>query len=518
MSVYNILIVDDDETHLEKIKSMIDEGLRSMRSMLGLLSEDEVKTDIESDAGKAVSSIEAGLYFPYNIIISDIFMPLDGSKFPCVEGGAKRIYQAIKKTNLQDDIILVVITNRDSEATPHFREILREQRTLSNPWMVYIAKPEVTPGPNLEERLLDDNTWTYSICRAIAKYRDKEWRKYFIKSTLYDIVGSSVALMEAKVKAEQFAEQRVIMLTGETGTGKELIAQAIHRNSTRKNRKYVAINCNAYPEGVIDSELFGHVKGAFTGAGSDRPSIFEQSNDGTVFIDEFGANLHYVSLLDEKLRRLIQFGEYEKIGGTRTYKFKGTIIFGGSNLAHLIPDREISRDLYRRIKSYRIDLPPLRERKPDIIPLAEFFLKKYSADPKTLSKQATEILTSYNWPGNVGELEELMEKFATTLMKDVVDVKDLQRELEISSPQIPPDKVCSPITKEVLITVMNMPHVNGVLWKAAHELYPDYLIEACISWKHADVSKLIKRFSNEDSTFLSKIPYSPKGGRPSHKS
>jgi DNA-binding NtrC family response regulator len=203
-----------------------------------------------------------------------------------------------------------------------------------------------------------------------------------------------------------------VLIQGETGTGKELIAKAIHFNSTRKEQKLVSINCGAIPENLLESELFGHVKGAFTGAVQTRIGRFEQANGGTIFLDEIG---NMPVALQVKLLRVLQEREFERVGGNSTVKVDVRIIAAtSSNLEQMVKDATFREDLYYRLNVIPIDLPPLRERREDIPLLVQKFIEHFCSthklDLKTVSPQVMKALMSYDWPGNVRQLENLVER------------------------------------------------------------------------------------------------------------
>jgi DNA-binding NtrC family response regulator len=203
-----------------------------------------------------------------------------------------------------------------------------------------------------------------------------------------------------------------ILIQGETGTGKELIAKAIHFNSPRKDQKLVSINCGAIPENLLESELFGHVKGAFTGAVQTRIGRFEQANGGTIFLDEIG---NMPVTLQVKLLRVLQEREFERVGGNSTVKVDVRIIAAtSSNLEQMVKDGTFREDLYYRLNVIPINLPPLRERREDIPLLVhkfvEHFCEAHKLDLKTVSPQVMKGLMSYDWPGNVRQLENLVER------------------------------------------------------------------------------------------------------------
>jgi two-component system response regulator AtoC len=224
-----------------------------------------------------------------------------------------------------------------------------------------------------------------------------------------------------------------VLIQGETGTGKELIAKAIHFNSPRKDQKLVSINCGAIPENLLESELFGHVKGAFTGAVQTRIGRFEQANGGTIFLDEIG---NMPVTLQMKLLRVLQEREFERVGGNNTVKVDVRIMAAtSSNLEQMVKDGTFREDLYYRLNVIPINLPPLRERREDIPLLVqkfvEHFCETHKLDLKTLSPQVTKALMAFDWPGNVRQLENIVERMvALTANRTAILPADLPEEIQ----------------------------------------------------------------------------------------
>ena len=227
-----------------------------------------------------------------------------------------------------------------------------------------------------------------------------------------------------------------VLITGETGTGKELIASNIHFNSLRRRRAFVKVNCAALPETLLESELFGHEKGAFTGAYRRRTGRFEQANGGTLFLDEIGD----MSLpIQAKVLRVIQEKDFERLGGEQTIKVDVSLIVATNrDLRTLIKEKKFREDLYYRINVVHLHLPPLRERHEDIPLLADFFLNKFSKQfskpVKSFSPRVTKMLLNYPWPGNIRELENIIERAVLLAEGTIIHRKDLAIEHEISHP------------------------------------------------------------------------------------
>jgi len=224
-----------------------------------------------------------------------------------------------------------------------------------------------------------------------------------------------------------------ILIQGETGTGKELIAKAIHFNSPRKDQKMVSINCGALPENLLESELFGHVKGAFTGAVQTRIGRFEQANNGTIFLDEIGT---MPQPLQVKLLRVLQEREFERVGANNSIKVDVRIIAAtSSHLGQMVKDGTFREDLYYRLNVIPIEMPPLRERREDIPLLIQRFIsqfcERHKLALKTVSPQVIKALMAYEWPGNVRQLENIVERMvALTGNRTAIMPSDLPAEVQ----------------------------------------------------------------------------------------
>jgi DNA-binding NtrC family response regulator len=227
------------------------------------------------------------------------------------------------------------------------------------------------------------------------------------------IVGASGALQQVLDIVRKVAKSNTtVLIRGETGTGKELIAGAIHHNSLRSTRNFVKVNCAALQENLLESELFGHEKGAFTGADKQRIGRFEQADGGTLFLDEIG---DMSANTQAKILRVLQEHEFERLGGTRTLRVDARVITATNrNLATMVAAGEFREDLFYRLNVVSIDMPPLRERKEDIPALAAFFIRRFSGELKKkvdgLQPDALKLLVRYNWPGNIRELENSIER------------------------------------------------------------------------------------------------------------
>jgi two-component system, NtrC family, response regulator AtoC len=227
------------------------------------------------------------------------------------------------------------------------------------------------------------------------------------------IVGSSEALERVLDMVKKVAKSNTtVLIRGETGTGKELIAGAIHHNSLRTSRNFVKVNCAALQENLLESELFGHEKGAFTGADKQRIGRFEQADGGTLFLDEIG---DMSPSTQAKILRVLQEHEFERLGGTRTLRVDVRLIAATNrDLSSMVQAGRFRDDLYYRLNVVSIEMPPLRERKDDIVPLANFFIRRFAGELKKktegIEPDAQKLLMRYNWPGNIRELENTIER------------------------------------------------------------------------------------------------------------
>ncbi len=266
--------------------------------------------------------------------------------------------------------------------------------------------------------LLDEN-------RSLRKLADAGLR-------FESLVGCSQKMREVFELALQVSRRdSTVLLTGESGTGKELLARAIHQNSLRVGKPFVTINCGAIPEALVESELFGHRKGSFTGAISDRVGKFEAANEGTVFLDEIA---ELKPDLQVRLLRVLQEREIDKVGHSQPIKINVRILAATNrDLRKLIEDARFREDLFYRLSVVTIHIPPLRERREDIPLLVDHFLQKwcsrYALRPISITPQALEILACYNWPGNVRELENVIERLAVLNKGEAIQAEHLPPEM-----------------------------------------------------------------------------------------
>ena len=365
-----ILVVDDE---------------RSMRELLAIVLRREGYDVLLAESGKsAIATLEKE---PVDILISDIKMPdLSGVE---VLRAAKRVDQ---------DILGIMITAFASTETAVEAMRLGACDYLSKPFDVDLLRMKVRE--KIENRQLRQEN-------VLLK------RTLGVSHQFANIVGRSEAMIDVFKMIETVARTNsTILLTGESGTGKGLVAQAIHFHSLRRDRPTVAVNCGALPEALLESELFGHMRGAFTGADANKKGLIEVADRGTVFLDEIG---EMNAVMQVKLLRVLQERKFRRVGGLEEMQADIRVIAAtNQDLAKLVAEGRFREDLFYRINVIGIHLPPLRERRDDIPIIAEHFLAKFNEQMgksiTAISRDALELMQRYDWPGNIRELENTIER------------------------------------------------------------------------------------------------------------
>jgi len=301
--------------------------------------------------------------------------------------------------------------------------------TVENGMLVHTwgIQRDITEKVKMEKaRLESEEELRHTVCALsqvtaeleLAKEKLAEEKLYLEESIdtelgFGEIIGHSSALKEVMQKVARVApSDATVLLLGETGTGKELVARAIHRQSKREGKSFIKMNCAAIPSGLLESELFGHEKGAFTGAIARKLGRLELADKGTLFLDEIG---EIPLSLQPKLLRVLQDLEFERLGGIQTLKVNFRLLAATNrDLFHSMQKREFRSDLYYRLNVFPILIPPLRERREDIRPLVEHFVRKFSLQMKksitSIPSRAMELLVRWEWPGNIRELENFVER------------------------------------------------------------------------------------------------------------
>src|SRR5205809_1571743 len=253
------------------------------------------------------------------------------------------------------------------------------------------------------------------------------------KSAHAQLVGVSRQIVELRQEIERVARSDAkILITGESGVGKEVVASCIHSNSPRANLSFIAVNCGGLPETLLESELFGHVRGSFTGAYRDKPGKLELAHDGTVFLDEIG---EMTLRMQGLLLRFLETGELQKVGADGGGRLVNVRIIAATNrnLRDLIAQGAFREDLFYRLNVIHLEVPPLRERRDDIAVLVEYFVQLFARDSgcaiKGITPEAMHILSRYSWPGNVRQLANVVERLAITGRDTAATVDDLPAEV-----------------------------------------------------------------------------------------
>ncbi len=297
-----------------------------------------------------------------------------------------------------------------------------------------------------------------SLLGEVQRLREEVKGKFSVEGIVY---ASPLIQNVLELVRKVAATDATVLVQGESGTGKELVARAIHEKSPRRSGAFVAINCGALPEGLLESELFGHVKGSFTGADRNKRGLFEEASGGTLFLDEISET---TPALQVKLLRALQEGEVRRVGDNHPIKVSGRLITAtNKDLAKLVAAGKFREDLYYRLKVFPIVIPPLRDRTEDIMPLAEHFLRKargkIGGKAARFSPDAAEALKAYTWPGNVRELEHAVERIMIMASGAVVTKPDLPPEF---FPAGAAQTKASP-TPAATLEEMEKQHILGVL-------------------------------------------------------
>lgn len=312
----------------------------------------------------------------------------------------------------------------------------------------------------------------------------------------YEIIGSSPPIKELKHQIRIAAPTSGwVLITGENGTGKELVARSIHRQSKRAKKPFIEVNCAAIPEDLIESELFGHEKGSFTGATAKRKGKFDQAHEGTLFLDEIGD----MSLKTQaKVLRILQERKFERVGGEKTIEVDVRVIAAtNKNLEEEIKQGTFREDLYYRLNVLPFHVPPLRERYQDIPVLAQHFLESYchkeSVEAKHLSKEVLKALSAYKWPGNVRELKNIIERLAIMTQEDIIEISALPAEIK------------SAVNTEEDNTTSNIIFPDFSDLKEAREHFEKEFIRSKLIENNWNVSKTAEEIGLERSNLHRKI-------------
>jgi len=430
-----ILVADDEPSHRQMIEAV-------------LAAEGYEVTQAE-DGQAAISAIEDRFY---DLVIMDIRMPnVDG-------------IQALQKIKqISPDIPVIIMTAYASVGTA--------VDALKSSAYDYLIKP------------LDIEELKILVAKALHHHQ-LEQENIYLKERLNDrfdfsnIIGHSPAMKKLfETMALVAPSEATVIIVGESGTGKELIANAIHQNSPRKDFPFIKVNCAALPETLLESELFGHEKGAFTGAIARKQGRFQLAHNSSIFLDEIA---EMAPATQAKILRVLQEREFEPVGGTQTIKVDTRVIVAtNKNLEKEIQEGRFREDLYYRLNVITVEVPPLRRRREDIPLLADFFLKHYAEKNRRLIKgftpRATDLLMRYDWPGNVRELENIIERAVIMARGEMItplefpfDLQDLDVELKESRIDLTPGRSLKEVEKVLILRTLeeargNRTHAAGIL-------------------------------------------------------
>jgi len=445
---------------------LVDDEPGSRESLSLLLGHEGYLVDNASDGEKAIRLFSKN---KYDVIITDLFLP-----------GASGIdiLKHVKEHPLPCSVILITGNATAETAVEAMKEGAFD----------YIIKPvnfeklKVLVEKAVEKtRLVAENIYLRQQLRGKYKFDN--------------IIGNSPAIQPVFSRMEKILHtDSTVLILGESGTGKELVARAIHFNGSRKDKPFIAINCGAIPAELLESELFGHVRGSFTGAVADKPGKFELANHGTIFLDEIGTMpLH----LQMKLLRVLQEQEVERVGSIRKTKLDVRVISAtNSDLDERVRRAEFREDLFYRLNVIPIHLPPLRERHEDIALLARHFLRKICTDMRhpicELTPDALIAMESYNWPGNVREMENVIERVVALTDGNVIDRQDL------------PPQIAGTLNENGLLPALHIPEEGLDLTETMAHL-ERHLIQQAMERSHSIKARAASLLNINRTTLVEKI-------------
>jgi two-component system response regulator PilR (NtrC family) len=443
-----------------KDKILVADDEQSMREFLDIMLKKEgYRVSLAANGEEVVKLVEKDIF---DLVLMDIRMPrLDG-------------ISALKKIKaISPEITVIMITAYASADTAI--------KAMKEGAYDYITKPF-----KVEEIKL--------IIKNALEKKNLQKENILLRQVVRDryhfenIIGQSSKILDLYKLLEKVAPTKTnILVTGESGTGKELVAKAIHYNSPRREKPFVTLNCGAIPEALIESELFGHMKGAFTDAIATKKGLFEVADEGTIFLDEIS---ELPLLMQVKLLRILQDREFKRVGGTEDIRVDVRIISAtNKDLEEAVREKRFREDLFYRLNVIQIKLPPLRERREDIPSLAMHFLKKYSEELNkniaTISPESHRLLLNYGYPGNVRELQNIIERAVAlestkeltvqnlgSYLNEQFPIKKGPFDLEIPSEGIDLEKIVEDIEKTLLLKALD--RTKGIKKRAAELLHINF--------------------------------------------
>ncbi|HOU52681.1 MAG TPA: sigma-54 dependent transcriptional regulator [Myxococcota bacterium] len=381
----SVLVVDDDGAALESIQEILQ---REEYQVVAARSAEEALERLRTD--------------DFGVVLTDLRMPgMDGMD----------LLRTIKALRPETEVVIMTAFGTIERAVEAMREGAYDfvTKPLKRPLLVRSV------GRALEKASLQaENQQLRAELDAISGERT--------------LIGTSPAMRKVLDTLNQVAPANTtVLILGESGTGKELAARAIHQRSRRSRGPFVALNCAAIPVTLLESELFGHERGAFTGAFARREGRFQMAHGGTLFLDEVG---ELDPMIQAKLLRVLQEGEFERLGGTQTLRADVRVLASTNrNLLEMVREGRFREDLYYRLNVIQLTMPPLRERLEDVPLLAQHFLARYASrnqkDVRSISREAMDVLTTHDWPGNVRELENTVEHAVVLCRGDTIRLEDL---------------------------------------------------------------------------------------------
>lgn len=418
-----ILVIEDDEEMLENYSR--------------LLKRMDYECIMEKDSVKAAEELSR---LSPDVILTDLRMP-GKSGFD--------ILSASKELNPDMPVILITAYANISTAVEAVKQGAFD----------FIAKPFTSEQLRIAiERAMRQKTLTDE---------NKQLKEQLKASSMIDeIIGKSPAIQEVIEVIKRVSQTDAnILITGESGTGKELVAKAIHARSLRKPEPFIPVDCAALPENLLESELFGYEKGAFTGANTSKPGLFETAHGGTLFLDEIG---EIPMTMQAKLLRAIQERQVRRLGSNKFISIDVRIISATNReIKKSVQEKTFREDLYYRLNVIQISVPPLRERRGDIPVLALHFMDRFAAlnkkDIRSISPDAMGVMENYSWPGNVRELQNIMERAVVLCDADKITIEDLPKEVCMAPPPLPVENLLYKDAKEAWLAAFEKNYLSSLL-------------------------------------------------------
>lgn len=459
-----ILIVDDEARILLLLQSLLKaNGYEVATAKDGIQALDLLKKDT------------------FDVVISDLRMsPMDGMT----------LFREIRTINPTIPVILLTA----------YASVETAIDAMKSGAFDYLTKPfkvdeMLATIRRAEEHLKNNSSATVADPNAPLRYQFE------------NLIATNGAMLQVCEMIQRVAPTAAtVLINGESGTGKEVIARTIHNTSLRKDKPWVAVNCAALPENLLESEMFGHVKGAFTGAFADKEGLFETANGGTLFLDEISS---LPLMLQGKLLRVLQEKEIRRVGGTKNISIDVRVIAASNtNLEQLVVQGAFRADLYYRFAVITLDIPPLRDRPEDILPLAKHFIKIETAESKiqpTLANETADILMSYKWPGNVRELENAIKHAVTFLQDDTI------------TPDLLPPRIISRAQEVKAQTPTASATESNTSLKGFLKLKEKEYLDQILSSTHGDKEKAAQTLQVSLATLYRKLSDDTPTGKPPEK-